>query len=263
MKFEKAKKIILLISLIALISILIILIICLLSNKKTEKYIATPVTLKFESRVEKLNTFNSNQYYKFGWLQVQGTNIDLPILDYNSSDNYDEIDYSYGWVSSYYNDSENRAVLMGHNILNVSNEPMLPNENLTNFEEIMAFTYEGFAKDNLYIQYTRDGKDEIYLIYAAGFYDYFYDRAETINDKEKLDKYIKKVKDNSIYDYDVDVNSDDEIITVKTCTRYFGIDEKQQFQLDARKLRDGEDIVKYQVKANKNFKKLNLNEEKM
>lgn len=262
MKF-KTRRIILLISLILLIIILGILIAFLMNKNEDKDFIPEPVTLNFESRVQKLNSFDAGDYYKFGWLQVQGTNIDLPILDAQSSIDGDNIDYSYGWVSSYYTDTHNRLVLMGHNILNVSKKPMLPDKSLADFEELMAFTYYGFAKDNLYIQYTKDGVDELYKIYAIGFFDYDYDRSESMDDKGELNKYIEMVRKNSLYDYDIDVNGNDEIITVKTCTRYFGANEKQQFQIDARKVRDGEKIETYLVNTSEMFEKLNLSKEKM
>lgn len=247
--------------LVIIFSIVILMTIIVNNNSKNQTN--KPMKLNFESRIEKLNTFDAGNYYKFGWLQVQGTNIDLPILDSSSNGMYESIDYSYGWLSSYYSTGDNREVLAGHNILNVSSEPMLPDKSLTNFEELMAFTYYGFAKDNLYIQYTKDNKDEIYLIYAIGFYDYYYDNAEGINDKKELTNYIKTARKNSIYDYGIDVNNSDRLIQIKTCTRMFGINEKQQFIIDARKLRDDEKILKYSVRTNKKFKELKLNEEKM
>ena len=188
------------------------------------------IKLDFESRVENVKNFNSGDYYTVGWLQVQGTNIDLPILDYRALSENEEIDYSYGWRSVNYVTGENREVLAGHNILNVSSKPMLPSKELTDFEELMAFSYYGFAKDNLYVQYTKDNKDEVYVIYAVGFYDYNYDEAQSINNNEKLKAYIKEAKNSSIYDYDIDVNENDSLLSIKTCTRYFGLFEKQQFR---------------------------------
>lgn len=258
---RKLKRIILLLCILILICIVLLLVsINLKHNDTKEEFVEKEITLNFESRVEKLKSLETN-YYKFGWLQVEGTDIDVPILDSVSGPAVDNINYSYGWMSANYNTGDNRPVVMGHNIVNVSSNPMLPNKELQNFEEIMAFSYYGFAKDNLYIQYTNDGKDEIYVIYAVGFYDYEYDHSESLSNKEDVDKYIKMVKKNSIYDYDVDVNSDDEIITIKTCTRYFGADTKQQFIIDARKLRENEKTVTHKVEINDNFKKLNLKEE--
>ena len=260
MNLDKCKKRLLLMGLVGVLLIVFISVICITCFNKKTSY--EPMKLKFESRIDKLDSFDAGDYYKFGWLQVQGTNMDLPILSSYSDDYNDSINYSYGWMSINYVTGENRPVIMGHNILNVSNEPMLPNKTLQDFEELMAFTYYGFAKDNLYIQYTHDGKDEIYLIYAVGFYNSGVDSAESYSDKAEVKKYINDVKKNSIYNYDISVNEDDELLTLKTCTRYFGNFEKEQFMIDARKLRDGEDIVKYQVKTNKNFKDLNLKKEK-
>ncbi len=260
---RKLKRIILLLCILILICIVLLLVsINLKHNDTKEEFVEKEITLDFESRVDKLNSLET-KYYKFGWLQVEGTDIDVPILDITSAPAVDQIDYSYSWMSPNYNTGENRPVFMGHNILNVSSTPMLPNKELQNFEEIMAFSYYGFAKDNLYIEYTTTDGDDIYLIYAIGFYDYNYDEGQSLKNKKSIDKYIKNAKKNSIYDYDIDVNSDDEIITVKTCTRYFGADSKQQFVIEARKLRENEKTMKYKVETTKNYEKLNLKKEKM
>ena len=212
------------------------------------------MTLDFESRVEQLANFDSENYYKIGWLQVQGTNIDVPILDATASN--DSLAYSFGWRSPSYTTGENREVLLGHNVLNVSSTPMSSNDNLRDFEALMSYSYYDFAKDNLYIQYTKDGKDELYLIYAIGFYDYTFDSSESFSDSKQIKQYIQKVRNNSIYRYNVDVSEQDTLLTVKTCTRYFGVNEKQQFIIDARKVRDGEEILKYSVLKTELFDEL-------
>ena len=168
MNINKKKNIILIVSLLIALFLALLLLINTNSKKKNikhneEKFVSQKIDLPFQSRVDKLNEFDSGKYLKFGWLQIQGTHMDLPILSYISSEDEDEIEYSYGWMSSGYITGENRPVIMGHNILNVSNEPMPPNDTLQNFEELMAFTYYGFAKENLYVQFTTDN-DDVYLI---------------------------------------------------------------------------------------------------
>lgn len=232
-----------------ILMILLILTFRIIDNTKDKN-----IQLDFDNGIEKLSNFNSDNYYKIGWLQVQGTNINLPILDFSSS--YEDLDYSFGWRSASFVTGENREVLLGHNILNVSSNPMLSNENLDDFESLMSFSYAGFAKDNLYIEYSKDGKNEIYLIYAVGFYDYSYDDSSSYNETKDIKKYIENTRKNSIYDYDIDVVENDSLITLKTCTRYFGIDEKQQFVVDARKLREDEKTIKYKVTTNELFNKL-------
>lgn len=254
MKINKRGKIVILTLLLVLVIFLMILCIKFFPKNNKNNYVAEPITLSFESRIDTLNKFDSGIYYKFGWLQVQGTHIDLPILDSRSVS--DEIDYSYGWLSPNVSTNENRLVLLGHNVLNVSSSPMRPNEILKDFEELMAFVYYDFARDNLYIQYTKDNKDEIYLIYGIGFYDYDYKYDNQSLKDDEVETYIDYVKENSLYNYDIDVNKEDTLLTIKTCTRYFGAYEKQQLVIDARKLRDDEDTLKYQVTQTKKYDEL-------
>lgn len=249
MKLKFKKKIGYLLILVVIIFIFGIFLYFRIENKKEYT-----MKLNFESRIEKLAEFDSKDYYKIGWLQVQGTNIDVPILDSTSIEG--NLEYSFGWRSSAFQTGENREVLLGHNVLNVSSTPMLSNENLRDFESLMSFSYYDFAKENLYIQYTKNGKDELYLIYAIGFYDYAEDDSESISDKEELKKYIQNARNNSIYRYDIDVNEKDTLLALTTCTRYFGLNEKQQFIIDARKVREEEKTLKYSVKTTPVFDEL-------
>ncbi len=211
--------------------------------------------VNFSSRVEKLANFDSQGIMKYGWLQVEGTNIDLPIISGVFSG---EVDYSFGWLSPSSVGYKTRKVLVGHNVLNVSSNPMVNNEILTDFEDLMSFVYYNFAKEHMYLSYTENGVDKIFVIYGIGFYDYYYDNAQGLNTEEEIKNYFNLVKENSIYNYNVDVNENDNIITVKTCTRYFGANEKQQFVIDARELREGETPIKYQVKKTKLYQEYGL-----
>lgn len=211
-----------------------------------------PIKLEFTNSVGSLKNYKNSDYMVVGWIQVQGTNIDYPVLNHNAS-SADPTKINFGWRSPYYISGENREVIIGHNILNISSEPSRDMSKLGNFEGLMAFIYEDFAKNNLYISYTKGDTIELYKIYAVGFFDSYSDNAESISDKDELKNYIDKVKSNSLYDYDVDVNENDKIITVKTCTRYFGLFEKQEFYIDARMVRENEPIMKYSVNKNDNY----------
>ena len=234
-----------------LLFFIVLLVICFFKNKNI-RY--EEITLNFESRVIKLEELDEASINKYGWLQVQGTKVDVPILlTVNTMDTY-----SYGWISSNSVGMKTRKVLVGHNVLNVSSSPLVNEEVLTDFEDLMAFSYYDFAKENMYISFTENGIDKIFVIYAIGFYDYDYDNASGLNEKDDIKKYINDVKKNSIYKYDVSVNENDNILTVKTCTRYFGDSEKQQFIIDARELRENEKTFKYNVKKTDLYKKYGL-----
>ena len=218
--------------------------------------------VNFSNRLEKVNEYLKDELV-LGWIQVQGTNIDLPV--YNSKTALpDEADIEYAWVGDFFpnNGEFTRRTIGSHNVLNVSSMPSKEMDDLIDFEPLMAFVYRSFAKDNLYIKYTNKvtQEEEIYKIYAIGFYDYGYDQFSPIKkeNKEEIDKYIKSVKENSIYDYDVDVTNEDDLLMIYTCTRFFGLDTKQQIFIDARKVRKDEKIEKYSVKKTKLFDELGM-----
>ena len=134
----------------------------------------------------------------------------------------------------------------------VSSEPEIGNSEHIKFEQLMSFVYYDFAKENLYIQYS-DGKEEaLYKIYAVSFNDIAYEYGQSYS-KKKINKYISDAKDISIYDYDVEVDENDKLISLITCTRYFGRYGKTQFRVDARRIRENEKISKYSVEINSNY----------
>lgn len=224
-------------------------------DKKEEKKNNSTITLNFESRFDELDEFELDKTIKVGWLQVQGTNIDLPVL-IMGVDAEAPHDMEYAWRSYNYDSNENREVISGHNYLNVSNNPSTNFNELSYFEGLMAYTYPNFAAKNQYIYYLKDGVEELYVIYGVGFYDNYYDVGESFGNTELVDKYIEKVKNNSLYDYDVEVTNDDELLTLKTCTRYFGSGMLQQFVVDARKVREDEEIIRHEIVTTDTYKEL-------
>ena len=95
--------------------------------------------------------------------------------------------------------------------------------------------------------------DHLYKIYAINFYYSDEEEGYGITDDNLVKSYIKNAKNNSLYDFDVDVDSSDHLISLITCTRYFGLNGKTQFRVDAREVRTGEKIKKYTVYSNKNY----------
>ena len=247
-----------------IISILIIVIVAifitfitdkLVGGKASTEFKEEKITLDFKDRNENSISYQYEDYLTVGWLQVQGTNIDFPVLNSQAA-SIEDVDINYLYRSSYYESGENREVILGHNIINVSSNPIRNMASLKDFEGLLVFTYDDFAKENLYISYTKDGVTELYKIYAIGFYDYISSEELGFDNDEDIKNYIKEAKKESIYDYNVDVNENDKLISLKTCTRYFGLNDRNAFIIDARKVRENEEIIKYEVKTNENYSKL-------
>lgn len=231
--------------------IIIIIIGMLVTHKKAEykEYVT------FESRIDELeNSELKDETNVYGWIQVQGTNIDYPVIEERESIFFRDIDYI--WRLNTYIEGMNREAISGHNIQNISNKPLIADPRHKRFEQLMSFVDYDFAKKNLYIQYTKDGKDELYKIYAVSFLDYQDEDGRGVA-KEQVADYIKNAKKESIYNYDVDVKDTDTIIALVTCTRYFGAINKTNFRVDARKVRKNEKIQKYNVETSKNYDIIN------
>ena len=122
----------------------------------------------------------------------------------------------------------------------------------------MSFVYYDFVKDNKYIQYTVNGKDYIYKIYAVNFEpQYNLDlQTEGNTSKKNLYKYAQQEIKRSIYNFDVKVTKDDKIISLITCTRMFGVDDNREFIVNARLVHKNERLTNYRVTKTKRYKKV-------
>ena len=190
-----------------------------------------------------------------GWLRVEGTNIDLPLIRADENTDLLRGDYDFAWTNSFPDGSGNRQAYISHNVRNVSRNPIVGDDTMTRFEQLMSFIYPSFVKENQFIEFTdSEGNSSLYRIYAVALLND--DQNASFSDtytKSEQKRYLKKAKRESMYDIDVDVNSDDLLLTLFTCTRFYGASTNYSFRVDARKLRDNEEKVYAKVKPNKNY----------
>lgn len=211
-----------------------------------------------ESRVEDvLKEKKKREESVEGWIRVQGTNIDFPIIHDEADLNLGALLYDFAWITADEKKLGNKETIMGHNILNVSKHPLVAHKNHHRFEQLVSFMYYDFAKKNQYVQYTVDGVDHLYKIFAVGFVDdKKLDASTRTVSKNELKKHIKLAKKESFYDYSVDVDEDDRILTLVTCTRFFGSNSDIVFRVDAREVRENEKILKYRVAESAKYDKI-------
>lgn len=189
-----------------------------------------------------------------GWIRVQGTNIDYPVMYYNDVEDISDPTYDLAW--SFENNKKliNRTVILSHNMRNVSNKPLIGNKEHARFEQLMGFIYYDFVKDNKYIQYTINNKNHLFKIYGVSLQKEETLELENIS-KSDVNNYIKDTKRKSYFDFDVEVKKSDNLITLVTCTRFFG-NADYSFVVDAREVRDNERISNYRVKEKSNYKSI-------
>lgn len=210
-----------------------------------------------KSRISNLEKFRSvDKVPATGWVMVQGTNIDMPILNYYTTDVSDPT-YNIGWRLNGSNKQDSRIIVYSHNMKNVSSHPLITDKTHARFEQLMSFIYTSFIKKNKYIQYTTDGQDHLYKIYAVSLMkqDKF-DSLEGNLSKEYIQKYSKNRKKDSYFKMDVDINGQDKLLTLVTCTRFFGSTNSYSFVVDAREVRKNEKVKNYAVSETVKYKKI-------
>lgn len=156
-----------------------------------------------------------NEDYKM-WIEIPNTNIDYPVVQGKDNDFYlnhgfNKKKSSSGAIFMDYKNNINKdknIIIYGHNMKNKSM-----------FQNLMKFKDEEFWKENKKIILTIDGKRYEYEIFSA-----YISNAKNINlrtnfknDDEYL-KYIEGIKKKSIFYRDMDIKSNDRIITLSTCS---------------------------------------------
>ena len=257
-KNEDRKKLLIFTTLTTTIVLLVITILLIVGLVKVITN-NSAVYYKIEPRSEEITKY-ANEHEELdtlGWLKVQGTNIDYPVI-YGSIDlDFDTIRNDFTWLENKVQTIKNRIFIQGHNIRNVSSKPLITEESHSRFEQLPSFTYLDFAKENQYIQYTTAGKDYLYKIFSVAIVD-DNDLSHTSKNftKKELKEYITQSLKDSFYDYDIDVNENDNIITLATCTRFYGKVKNYIHKIDARMVRENEKVKNYSVKENKNYEKI-------
>lgn len=212
---------------------------------------------KVKERTENITKYNKTheQTKAIAWIRVQGTNIDYPVIYSDGTVDISTITDDFTWMLDDANKITNKIFILGHNIRNVSSKPLITDKNHTRFEQLPSFMYLDFAEKNKYIQYTIDGKDYLYKIFSVSIVeDKELSYKSSDLDKNDLKEYINKSLKESYYDFDVDVDENDNIITLATCTRFYGATSKYTYKIDARMVRDKEKVENYKVKENNNYK---------
>ena len=212
-----------------------------------------------KERTENITKYNKTheQTKAVAWIRVQGTNIDYPVIYSDGTVNIQEITEDFTWVLNDIEEVKNKIFVLGHNIRNVSRNPIITDKNHTRFEQLPSFMYLDFIEDNKYVQFTINGKDYLYKIFSVSIVkDSELSYQTTSLEKEDLKEYIDKSLKESYYDFDIDVDENDNIITLATCTRFYGYSPRYTYKIDARMVRNNEKIKNYKVEENNNYKEI-------
>lgn len=164
---------------------------------------------------EKIEALQKDYESVIGWIKVDGTEIDYPIvkgsdnkfyLNHNYKDEYNVFGAIFMDYRNQENFSDQNTIIYGHN-----------NNRGGNFRELHKFEEDGFFEKNKFIEIFSEAgykKYQIFAVYEAGPYDKFRSPKYSEEDGEKLRTYIKE---RNILKTEVPSEFKD-ILTLQTCS---------------------------------------------
>ena len=203
------------------IVLILIIFICIynISEKLIEYNKADNSYEKIRVEKEEENLYDKYEDYR-GWIKIDNTNINYPIVQGKDNSFYLDKDINKNYLSSgsifmnYLNHGFNdeNTVLFGHHM-----------RNKTMFAQLKKYKEkEFFYGDNDIVIEVENGKVLKYKVFSAYVTD-ANDNYITTNfaDKTKYKEFLERIKNKSIYKPNIDVNEDDKIITLSTCSYEF------------------------------------------
>ena len=204
------------------------------------------------------------------WLKIPGTNINYPVLQNASEDHYylhrglDRGESYYGvlWTQTATQfgtgDSlSSNNVIYGHNWKNCrwNAAPSTYYAGQQMFESLLSYHYTSWAEQYPYIYYSTPSEEMAFVIFAC-----FYTEGTDwyINAEGNISSVISGAQSRSRHIFNVDVNSSDKLLTLSTCTRFYGNTDNQRFVVMARLLRPGEEMGPVTVTYNPNHQQPNV-----
>ena len=172
-------------------------------------------------KVKKLQEINTDIV---GWIQIEGTNINYPVLqgednEYYLNHNYKKqktekgsifLDKSYNWDIE-----SNNLIIYGHNLVNGQM-----------FKDLLKYSKEEFFEQHKTIRFTTaeaDKEYEIISVFKSKVYNKteknvfrYYDFINSKSEKE-YNNFVKQAKEASLYDTKNTAEYGDNLITLITC----------------------------------------------
>lgn len=173
-------------------------------------------------KVEELQKENSDIV---GWIEIEDTNINYPVLQatdnsFYMNHNYKKEENTYGSIfldKDYdWNIPSSNLLLYGHNLQNGSL-----------FHDILNYKDKSYYKEHPTIRFTTENKDSEFEIISA-FYSRVYYKSEknvfryyyfvNADNEEEYNEFVDSAKEASIYDTGKTAEYGDQLITLSTCS---------------------------------------------
>ena len=179
----------------------------------------TTTTTVYDIQYEKVfSTLQEINKDTIGWLTVNNTRIDYPVVQAKDNDYYLKRDYyqnknRHGWIFMDYRNNPDElnenTIIYGHNL---ANQTMFG----TLRYALNSYWYKKSANQIITFNTPNENmKFQIFSIYTIPTTTDYLDI--TFPTTDAYQTYIDLVKGRSIYDFNIEVTTDDKILTLSTC----------------------------------------------
>ena len=193
-------------------------------NESTQENIEGTINQENE-RILKVQKLQEENPDIVGWLEIEGTSINYPVLQGNDNEYYMTHNYKkqkskngsifltkdYDWSIP-----SSNLLIYGHNL-----------SNGTMFQELLKYEKEDFYKKHPIIRFTTNNEDAEYEIISAFksrvyykseknvFRYYYFVNAKT---EAEYNEFVQNAKKASLYNIDKTAQYGDQLITLSTCS---------------------------------------------
>ena len=211
-------------------------------------------------RTDEVNSAIKNNDDVVGWLYIPGlTDVDRGVCHDASSYSYDRRDITgkklggigsgkeYWVYGAYYShlrntfgedasDMSTNTVIFGHSDLGITNKNYKDDDpEGPLFSQLFNFKDPSFAEKTPYIYFSTPTKTLVYEVFSVFYNDAKIDGGKSlwyIEPEPGIDygTLLDTVKERSLYKYDVDVTTNDKILTLSTCTVGFGLQKRANYR---------------------------------
>ena len=153
-----------------------------------------------------------------GWVQVSGTNVNYPFVqaddnDYYLNHSFDKSNNTMGWVFLDYrnniNKLDNNTILYAHGLYN--------NTMFGSLKQVIEPSWYKNS-DNHKIRISTEKANSLWQIFSTYTIEpEVYYLTNNFDTTKEYNDFIETMKSRSVYNYDIDLNTNDKILTLSSC----------------------------------------------
>lgn len=184
----------------------------------------TPVTEEKTEKMLQLEELQKENNEIIGWLEIEDTNINLPVCQTTDNDFY--------LTHNYKKEKSKGGSLFldkDFDLINGSSNYLIYGHRNTQglmFEDLLKYSKEDFYNNHKTIKFTTNKDDSIYEIISVFYSRVYYKKEKDVfryynfvnaNNEEEYNDFVNNCKKSSIYDTGVTANYGDQLLTLSTC----------------------------------------------